>query len=134
MVRIGAVALALLREETQKTLPQECCGFLAGQGGVITVILPAPNLLASPRAFEIAPQELFRLVREMRAQKLEHLGIYHSHPAGGNFPSARDIERAFYPDLAYFIISPQADAEQPVRAFSIRQGKVSELTMELVRN
>ena len=123
-------ALQLLRDQAQRALPQECCGFLAGSGGVITVILPACNFLASPTSFEIAPQELFRLVREIRAQKLEHLGIYHSHPAGGNFPSPRDIERAFYPDLAYFIVSPLANAAKPVRAFSIRECRVTELTIE----
>ena len=129
-VKIRAEALQLLRDQAQRALPQECCGFLAGSGGVITVILPACNFLASPTSFEIAPQELFRLVREIRAQKLEHLGIYHSHPAGRNVPSLRDIERAFYPELAYFILSPLMDATKPVRAFSIRESKVTELTIE----
>ncbi|NDQ58433.1 MAG: M67 family metallopeptidase [Acidipila sp.] len=132
-VKIRAGALLLLREEARTALPQECCGFLAGSGGVITVVLPACNFLASPTSFEIAPQELFRLVREIRAQKLEHLGIYHSHPAGGNFPSPRDIQRAFYPQLAYFILSPLRDAANPVRAFSIRESRVTELTIETVQ-
>ena len=125
-VKIWVEALLLLREEARTALPQESCGFLAGSGGVITVVLPARNFLASPTSFEIAPQELFRLVREMRAQKLEHLGIYHSHPAGDNAPSRRDIERAYYPDIAYVIVSPQTGASQPVRAFFIRDGQVEE--------
>ena len=45
-------------------------------------------------------------MREIRAAKLELLGIYHSHPNGKNEPSARDIELAYYPDTAYFILSP----------------------------
>ena len=68
----------------------------------------------------------------MRARGLEHLGIYHSHPAGRNVPSTRDIERAFYPDLAYFIVSPLTDAAKAVRAFSIRECRVTELTIETV--
>jgi proteasome lid subunit RPN8/RPN11 len=120
-----------MREEARRVPQQECCGFLAGRGGVITTVLPAPNALASSTAFEIAPAELFRMVREMRAQKLDHLGIYHSHLAGDNFPSPRDIERAFYPDLAYFILSPRADAAEPVRAFSIRDAAVTEMGMEV---
>lgn len=118
-----------LIEEARASPLQECCGFLAGRDGVVTAVLPAPNAMASPSAFEIAPVELFRLFREMRAQRLEHLGIYHSHPAGDNFPSPRDIERAFYPEVAYFILSPRAGAPQPVRAFSILLGTVSEIAI-----
>ena len=97
-------------------------------------MLPAPNALASPTAFEIAPVELFRLVREMRAQDLDHLGIYHSHPAGENSPSPRDVERAFYPDLAYFILSLRPAASQPIRAFSIRDGNVNEFAIDVVQS
>src|ERR1700687_2292936 len=105
VVTIRAGIVTRLGEEAQRSLPQECCGFVAGRGGVITTVLPAPNALGSARAFEIAPRELFRLFREMRAVGLEHLGIYHSHPTGEIFPSARDIEQVFYPELAYFILS-----------------------------
>jgi len=66
-------------------------------------------------------------MREIRSAGLQLLGIYHSHPHGANEPSRTDVERAYYPDAAYFIISPHAHAEQPVRAFAIRDGVVSEL-------
>ena len=117
-------------EEARRTPRQECCGLLAGQGGVITAAFPAVNVLASATAFEIAPEELFRLFREMRAAGLDFLGIYHSHPEGDNSPSSRDVERAYYPDVAYFIVSPQRSAPQPIRAFSISNGRVSELAIE----
>jgi proteasome lid subunit RPN8/RPN11 len=111
----------------------ECCGLLAGLGGVITRIFPAKNALASPTAYEIAPQELFQLFRRMREEGLEHLGHYHSHPASENVPSPRDIEMAGYPNEAYFIISPQPGVERPVRAFSIRDGGVEELEIVVVQ-
>jgi proteasome lid subunit RPN8/RPN11 len=107
----------------------ECCGLLAGHGGIITASFPAENGLASATAYEIAPRELFALFRRMREQRLDHLGIYHSHPAGENKPSVRDIEQAFYPETAYFIISPKLDAPKPVRAFSIREGRPAELEL-----
>lgn len=105
----------------------ECCGLLAGRDGVFTTIFPAKNALGSATAYEIAPRELFRLFRTMRAQGLTHLGLYHSHPSGENVPSPRDIEQAFYPDQVYFIVSPRAGAPNPVRAFSIRGGRVRAL-------
>ncbi len=87
----------------QRDLDVECCGLLAGRGGVITNALPAVNALASATAFDIAPAELFRLFHHMRELGLDHLGIYHSHPEGENAPSRRDIECAYYPDAALHI-------------------------------
>jgi len=113
---------------------KECCGLLAGREGTITRIFVAKNAASDPdRNYEIAPPELFRLMREIRAAKLELLGIYHSHPNGKNEPSARDIELAYYPDTAYFILSPLADAPNPVRAFSIRDGRATELRIQIVQ-
>jgi proteasome lid subunit RPN8/RPN11 len=112
---------------------RECCGLLAGRDAVITRALQATNAASSPAtSYEIAPEELFRLTREIRAASLEFLGIYHSHPNGKNEPSPRDIEHAYYPDAAYFIVSPHPDAPQPVRAFSIRDGRVTELEIRIV--
>jgi len=68
----------------------------------------------------------------MHVENLDHLGIYHSHPRGENIPSPRDRERAFYPAAAYFIISPLADAQAPVRAFRIRDGQSEELILQVV--
>jgi len=71
-------------------------------------------------------------MREMRAKDLQLLGIYHSHPRGENRPSRTDIEQAFYPDTPYFILSPLPDAPQLVRVFLIRDGEVTEITVEIV--
>jgi len=106
----------------------ECCGLLAGSRGAITRIFRATNVASNPAtAYEIAPQELFSLIREVRAADLELMGIYHSHPNGKNEPSPRDIELAYYPDTAYVIISPEVGAARPVRAFSIRHSHATEL-------
>ncbi len=112
---------------------RECCGLLAGSRGAIARIFRATNVASSPAtAYEIAPQELFSLMREVRAAALELTGIYHSHPNGKNEPSPRDVELAYYPDTAYVIISPEAGAARPVRAFSIRDGRATELDIEIV--
>ena len=108
----------------------ECCGLLAGIESVITKIFPTQNALASATAYEIAPADLFRLFQRMREEHLEHLGIYHSHPAGKNIPSPTDIKQALYPDHAYFILSPLPEDPLPIRAFSIRDQEVEELRIE----
>jgi proteasome lid subunit RPN8/RPN11 len=126
-IRVRAEILDGMLQHARSQPGAECCGLLAGHGGIITASFPAENALASATAYEIAPRELFALFRRIREERLDHLGIYHSHPAGENKPSARDIEQAFYPEAAYFIISPQRDAPKPIRAFSIREGRAAEL-------
>ena len=131
--KITAEILASLRRVCEATPDRECCGLLAGADSVITRIFAAGNAASDPdRNYEIAPPELFRLMREIRAAKLELLGIYHSHPNGNNEPSARDIELAYYPDTTFFILSPLADASAPVRAFSICDGRAMELQLQIV--
>ncbi|MCU1341003.1 MAG: family peptidase [Candidatus Acidoferrum typicum] len=131
-IRVRARIVEEMLRHARSESRMECCGLLAGVDGVITKSFPAKNVLASPTAYEVAPQELFPLFRQMREKGLDHLGIYHSHPATENFPSPSDVELAAYPYQAYFIISPLAAAPNPVRAFSIRDGHVEELEIVIV--
>jgi proteasome lid subunit RPN8/RPN11 len=130
-VCIHAGVLASILHFAQRDPRRECCGILAGRDGVITRALLAKSAATNPTTgYEIAPKELFRLMREIRAAGLELLGIYHSHPKTENRPSSRDIELAYYPDAAYFILSPAADASRPIRAFRIKDGVVTELEIQ----
>jgi len=128
VIQIRREILTGLLEQARQEPQMECCGLLAGRGGIITHAFAATNAADdTAKAYEIAPEELILLMREIREAGLEFLGIYHSHPEGDNRPSARDIERAYYPAAAYFIVSPRRDAPQLIRAFSIRDGLVMEL-------
>jgi proteasome lid subunit RPN8/RPN11 len=112
---------------------QECCGLLAGRDGAITRVFEAANAASDPKkTYEIAPAEIFKWMREMRASGLELLGIYHSHPAGENRPSARDIELAYYPETPYLIISTLPEVNQPIRAFLVCDGKATELEIQIL--
>jgi proteasome lid subunit RPN8/RPN11 len=114
---------------------RECCGILAGQDGVITQAFQAKNVAADPvRNYQIAPREIVRLMREFRERRLEFLGIYHSHPnwMESNEPSPTDIALAYYADAIYFIVTPRPYATTPVRAFSIRHGRATELDIQFL--
>ena len=127
MIRIRNDALKLVMEHAARAPQRECCGLLGGRDGAITQAFAATNAAADPaKNYEIAPEELFRLMREMRAAGLVLMGVYHSHPNGNNEPSPRDIERAYYPEAACFILTAQP-RPAPIRAFTIRDGLADEL-------
>jgi desampylase len=130
-IQILGELLAHLVEQARHEPLSECCGLLGGQAGVITQVIPAENVASDPaNNYEIRPREVVRMMREFRAQGLDFLGIYHSHPTGENRPSARDIELAYYSEAVYVILSPLPEARKPVRAFSIQNGLVAELELE----
>jgi len=137
-IRIRQEIVEAMCEHARETPRAECCGLLASRDGVITHAFRAANAArGSATSYEIAPEELFRLMRAIRTAELTFAGIYHSHPNGVNEPSARDVAQAFYPDAAYFIVSThtelsKAAAPNGIRAFSIREGKVEELQLEIL--
>jgi [CysO sulfur-carrier protein]-S-L-cysteine hydrolase len=131
IIRIRAAILVEMVAYAASDPERETCGLLAGRDGVITVLRTALNASHSPvTAYEIAPQELFRIFREIRRGGFDFLGIYHSHPATDNAPSPADIALAYYPDVAYFIVSPHSGAPAPIRAFHIREGVSTEIMIE----
>ena len=133
-IRVRGGILEKIEKLARNDPTRECCGLMAGCDGLIVAIFPATNAAANPSTnYEIAPEEIFRAVRAIRDAGYELMGIYHSHPKSQNEPSARDIEQAYYPDVAYFIVSPQPGALRPVRAFSIREGRVDELAIQILQ-
>ena len=71
-------------------------------------------------------------MRAIREAGLALMGIYHSHPDGNNEPSPRDIERAYYPEVTYFILTSRTNSHRPVRAFEIRSGRAVEREIVVV--
>jgi proteasome lid subunit RPN8/RPN11 len=136
-VRIVQSVLDEISAQAARYPQIECCGLLGGRDGMITSIYPAANVLASGTAYEIAPKDLFRIMRQMRTDDVKLMGIYHSHPTGDNSPSPTDIARAFYLGAIHFIASPiTCPGGRPptsaLRAFEIREGMVTELRIELM--
>lgn len=117
-----AAVLAQAREEA----PLECCGLLLGRGRQVERVVRGTNIDRSPVTYNMDPQELYQAHREMEAEGLDLVAIYHSHPRTRAYPSSTDIAKATYPDAGYVIVS-LLDPDLPeVRAFRIVDGRVSE--------
>lgn len=84
------------------------------------------NVDKSPATYFMQGQEQLKVMKEMRNLGLEMSGIYHSHVASQAYPSAHDVELAFYPDASYVIISLKDKNNPSIRSFRIKEGNITE--------
>ncbi|MFA4967077.1 MAG: M67 family metallopeptidase [Candidatus Margulisiibacteriota bacterium] len=104
----------------------EVCGLLAGTEGRVSKIYRMANTEEEPETgYFMDPKEQLNVMKEIRNQGLELLGIYHSHPVSPAYPSPRDVKQAFYDEVSYLIVS-LLQKEPKVRAFKIEEGKIRE--------
>lgn len=129
-VRIDTRDLTRIVEHARAEVPAECCGILAGRPDMrVSRVFPMTNVRGSSEEFLMDPEEQFAVFDEIKADELEMLAIYHSHPNTAARPSEHDIRMAFYPECAYLIVSLAAD-EPVAKAFSIIDGQVREIPLE----
>ena len=85
-----------MKAHAEKTYPSECCGAFLGNGGQVTQAIPLDNVYQGGQAdrFEVRPADLVKVERDSRAQGLELLGIYHSHPDCDAYFSQTDLENS----------------------------------------
>ncbi|MDR3189382.1 MAG: M67 family metallopeptidase [Prevotellaceae bacterium] len=117
--------------QARRELPDEACGLLVGKDGAVARHYPLTNVDHSPEHFSFDPQEQFGVLREARAQGWRILACYHSHPASPARPSAEDVRLAFDPDIIYVILSLQEKENPVINAFSIREGEVKPVEIQI---
>ncbi len=122
-------------EHAKKNLPEEACGLLGGtkNGDEKTVekVYLLTNIDHTNEHFSMDPKEQLAAVKDMRANGLELLGNWHSHPESPSRPSEEDKRLAYDPTVNYLILSLM-DAEPVLRAFVIdkdRNVTVEEITV-----
>lgn len=112
-------------------VPNEVCGYLAGVEGVISRVYKMTNVSDTPETFFYFDQkEMFKVLKESRAEGLRLLSVYHSHPKGGNKPSKSDKEILKDPNLNYIIISLEHGTPE-VNGFWIKNGESGPLEIKI---
>lgn len=125
-VRLSETLIEELIRTCRAGLPHEACGIAGGRPGQIIRLYPLTNASASAERYTVDPDEQFDAYRAMADDGLDCVAVYHSHPATPARPSHTDIAEAYDPDVLYVIVSFAAE-EPSVRAFTIREGSVSEV-------
>jgi len=109
----------------RKEFPNEACGILAGKDKKVTKVYKMTNTEKSPMRYFTDSKEHFKIIKAMRSEGLQMVGIYHSHPNVRPYPSSHDVELAFYPDSSYVVVSI-INSIPEVRSFRIVNGIVNE--------
>ena len=137
--------------------PYECCGLLAGVNGSVSRHYRITNTVAKDaRAVEVFdgadvkqlgnlsdstkaevayfmdPKEMLAAFKDMRQRNLELTVIYHSHTHSSAYPSTTDVGLAYYPDVAYLIISLEHKSAPDLRAYWIKDRLVSQAEFQPV--
>lgn len=126
MIYLSKSFLGEIIKHCKEEFPNEACGILAGKNGKVEKIYRMTNVEKSPFAYLMDPKEQLKVMKEIRSLGLEMVGVYHSHVSSPPYPSLRDIEMAFYPEISWVIISLKDLNNPEIRSFRIVEGKVEE--------
>lgn len=118
--------------QLQAAYPLEACGLMAGRDRRVERLYPIDNILSSPTAYEMDPHQQLQAMLTIEEAGWDLIAIYHSHPHGPETPSATDVDRAYYPDTVYVIVSLSQRHRPSVRAFTIVNGQIDEIPLTIV--
>ena len=110
--------------------PNEVCGILAGKGNEVSRLYRMRNVENSPVSYLMDSKDQLQVMKALRDDGLSIVALFHSHPSSAAYPSAKDVELAFYEDSAYIIVSLSQHKPQ-AKAFFIRNSIIEEIEIRL---
>lgn len=130
---LPAELLQEIIDAARDAAPNESVSLLVGtrshaDGGHPERHVVLQNADRSPYRYRIDERVLAELVPQLERDGEVIWGIVHSHVASPAVPSSADLAQALYPDSLYLICS-LAESVPTVRAWSIRDGEVSEVSL-----
>ena len=118
-------------EHARGGFPNEVCGLVAAVEGRAVKVFPIESADPSPVHYHMDPKQQLRAVMEIDDNEWDMAAIYHSHTRTRAYPSATDIQLAFYPGTLYMIVSLADEAQPDVRAFRIENAQIEEVSLEI---
>jgi proteasome lid subunit RPN8/RPN11 len=127
--RVSDDIAAKIRSHGAETYPHECCGALLGREVAddlreVLALFPLVNRRDdSPRnRFSVTSEDVRDAEKSARAQGLDVLGWYHSHPDHPARPSEYDRDHA-WPWYSYIIVSVQNGAPQDMTSWRLNDDR-----------
>lgn len=119
-----------LERSARSAYPREACGLLIGRrDGRRTEVLRAEEAcnLCEDRSdrFELDPADQVRVDQRARAEGLDVVGVWHSHPDHPARPSSFDLERA-WEGWSYVIVSVAESGTRELRSWRLVAGAFRE--------
>ncbi|MDP8217839.1 MAG: M67 family metallopeptidase [Candidatus Theseobacter exili] len=131
MIKIKKGIVDLILKEGRDYAPFESCGYFAGKEGVVAKRYALRNIDESSDHYSMDPAEQFAVIKQVRAEGLDIIAVYHTHPETPPWPSEEDIRLAYDPSIIYVIASLMND-ECKIKSFSIKEGVVEKIKQEIV--
>ncbi len=97
----------ILSKHADNEKPNESCAILFGavdeQKTIVKEIFLTKNIDESPVNFTISNEQLIKCYKTAEEKKMEVVGIFHSHPNSGAYPSNTD-EKFMYSNPVVWVI------------------------------
>ena len=132
-LQLSAELLGRIREHGRVTYPEECCGVMLGRFDRAAGRTDVARLVAEENQREdqhrhnrylISPQSVLRADREARAEGLDIVGYYHSHPDHPSRPSDFDRDHA-WPDQSYLIVAVEGGEPASTQSWRLRDDRTA---------
>lgn len=138
MIRIEEPAWKVMLAHAIQAYPRECCGILLGhenQSGrrVVSIAVPCRNAYDSDQSdrFLIDPRDQLAAERRARAESLDVLGCFHSHPDHGVCFSENDLKNS-WPSYSNIVLCIQQGQFHSAGAFRANEARTLATREELV--
>jgi proteasome lid subunit RPN8/RPN11 len=130
-LKLNEQHLQAIHEHGRRTYPHECCGLMLGRFGEHRQTVEVHELMSVDNdreqterhnRYTIPPKTFMRAEKRARAEGLEVIGFYHSHPDVAAVPSAYDLEHA-WPVYAYVIVSIRQGTARETTCWRMREDR-----------
>jgi len=132
-LRLSVQLRQQLVDSAARAYPAEACGLLVGRasGERVEVVRSAParNRAARPDRYDLDPEDFLAADLAARADSLDIVGIWHSHPDHPAVPSPTDLDRAWQ-GFSYLILAINRGEEAELRSWRLVDERFCEELLE----
>jgi len=118
-----------IADHAQDDYPHEVCGLLAGISNHIQIAIPISNIAENPEThYQLDPVEHLKALKQIDADMLEWIGVYHSHPKSPPILSTTDINNITDTQPLQLIISLK-DKKPKLKVWQIQDNNITPIDL-----